>query len=513
MARLRLLDLWGPLLALAGVAVFVLRGFEGPLSHDVALYAYSAQQLADGVPPYVSVLNRAGPLAHLVPGLGALAGEATGVDQLLAMRVTLAGVAALGVWATYLLGRDVFASRAAGATAAATLLLFEGFVTYATTGPREKTTMVLFMVLALWLLCRQRWVGVGVAVALATLTWQGTFVPLAAAALVVAVAQPGPRATLVALARIAVGGLSVTALAVAAFLAAGALREFYQGFLGIHLTGIIRQAGLLTTLRDRPQVLVNGFGWSLWVGLAGTVAVLALGAVGVRTWRRDRAGAAMAVGLALGTVMCLVWSLGAFQGWPDVFFFLPFATMGVCGLLHQVVSRLPDRWALPASAGFVAVSLVLAGASAATNRSTELRAQRGLAVGLVGLAGPGATMQSVGAPQPLVLTGLRNPIRYQLVKGGLGVYLDQALPEGLAGIARGVDERRPTFLVVEAPPNSYPWLRPVLTEGYERLGNDGAGTAWFATEALPDDTVRRMRALVRQGPGSVGRPTVRRSLP
>ena len=80
---MRRLDPWGPVLALAGLVIFLLHGFGGTLTRDLALYSYSGQQLVEGVPPYVSVLNRAGPLAHMVPGGGAAIARLIGTDDLL----------------------------------------------------------------------------------------------------------------------------------------------------------------------------------------------------------------------------------------------------------------------------------------------------------------------------------------------------------------------------------------------------------------------------------------------
>src|SRR3712207_5803472 len=124
MARLSRLD---PLAGLAGVvalAVFLLHRWDSVLSRDLALYSYAGQQVADGVPPYVGVLNRAGPLAHLLPAIGVLAGRTLGVDEVLSMRVFYMLVSVAAVCVTYLLGRDLFASRAAGLATAATLLSF-----------------------------------------------------------------------------------------------------------------------------------------------------------------------------------------------------------------------------------------------------------------------------------------------------------------------------------------------------------------------------------------------------
>ena len=161
------IDPLGPLMATVGTVVFLVHGYGGILTRDLALYAYGGQQFAEGVPPFVAVLNRAGPLAHMVPGvgtwLGRLLGADSGADDLLAMRVLMTVLSAIAVWVVYLLGRDAFGSRLAGVASASSLLAFQGFVTYATGGPREKTTMMLLMALALWAVVRRRWGWAGVA--------------------------------------------------------------------------------------------------------------------------------------------------------------------------------------------------------------------------------------------------------------------------------------------------------------------------------------------------------------
>ena len=63
-------DPFAGVVALGSLVVFALHGTEGMLSRDLGIYAYAGQQVADGVPPYVGVLNRAGPLAHVLPGVG-----------------------------------------------------------------------------------------------------------------------------------------------------------------------------------------------------------------------------------------------------------------------------------------------------------------------------------------------------------------------------------------------------------------------------------------------------------
>ena len=179
---------------LVALVVYLLHGFNGLLATDEGIYAYAGQQVAEGVPPYVAIANRVGPLAHLLPGGAAVVARAVGVDDLLAMRVFFMLIAVACVGLAYLLGRDVFRSRFAGVASAAALLSFHGFIELATYGPREKTPMVLFMLASLLAIAHQRWLTTGVLVSLATLTWQPSFFALIAAVLVavlLAAAAPG----------------------------------------------------------------------------------------------------------------------------------------------------------------------------------------------------------------------------------------------------------------------------------------------------------------------------------
>ena len=93
------------------------------------------------------------------------------------------------------LARDAFGSRAAGLLAPAVFLTFERFIELASSGPREKTAMVVFLLAALILTGRRRWAAAGVFTALATLTWQpALFVAVAAVVVAVLVGGDSPGA-------------------------------------------------------------------------------------------------------------------------------------------------------------------------------------------------------------------------------------------------------------------------------------------------------------------------------
>ena len=80
-SRLRAIDPLVPVVAGVSLVVYVLHGFHGMLTRDLSIYSYAGQQVADGVPPYLGVLNRAGPLAHVLPGVGALVARRGGLDD------------------------------------------------------------------------------------------------------------------------------------------------------------------------------------------------------------------------------------------------------------------------------------------------------------------------------------------------------------------------------------------------------------------------------------------------
>ena len=334
------IDPVGPALALLAGYVYWLRGFDGYLSRDLALYAYAGQQVADGVPPYEGVVNRSGPLSHLVPGVGALFARVAGTDDVLTMRWLFLLLSVACIWLAYVAGREVLSSRVAGAATAVALFAVSGFNLYATNGPREKTTLVLLLLCAVIAVSRHRFGWAGVFVSLATLTWQPAFfvgAPFAIAALWAV--DRGAR--LRSFGRFVVGGLVPLAGLLVWYAAIGKVRLFLDCFVLIHVN-YTDQPGVEGRWSDVWEYLLEVYGdflWTIVVGAGGpggrcaadarrTVAAAgSSGAVGRGRRRRPRDG-------------CL-WCLKAFNGWPDIFFLLPMTTLGIGYLAREVQRRVP----------------------------------------------------------------------------------------------------------------------------------------------------------------------------
>jgi 4-amino-4-deoxy-L-arabinose transferase-like glycosyltransferase len=495
--RLRSID---PLTGVVGVVAtltYVLHGFNGYLSRDLAIYSYAGQQALDGVPPYVSVLNRAGPLAQLIPAAGAAVARLGGFDDLLGIRLLFMCIAVACVCVAYLLGRDVFRSAGAGVATAAALLSFAGFIEFATNGPREKTPMVLFMLLALWAMARRRWFATGIYVALATLILQIAFFVLAPAALVAALGA-GPRRRLRALLRIAAGGLVPVAGFVAYFWSAGALRQFVDGFLLINAR--------YTTV-SRPDFghdwnrLRAGYGPSLWMLLVGLVAVVFLFLPVLRERGRRDPAVPTLVGLAAACVFGIAWTVRDFDSWPDAFPLLPLAAVGAGGLVWELARRLPRQAAMATVLAWAVAAGALAVTFSIGQRDHTLPAQRAAVASVLSQLPPDATVLSIQAPQPLVLSGKTNPTRYQMFASGLDRYVDDTWPGGLKGFAGWIKREQPTLVAI-GQPRTDRWAG-MLRPDYKRLGC-APGWTWFAHESLgPDALTQLQRRVHRQAARTV----------
>ncbi len=477
------------LVAIACLAVYTLHGFHGALTRDLGVYSYAGQQVADGVPPYLGILNRAGPLAHAIPGIGALLARVGGVDELLTMRVLFMLIATAAVCATYVLGRDLFTSRAAGLVSAGGMLAFHGFIQYASNGPREKTPMTLFVILALWAVTRRRWFAAGVCTSLATLCLQTAFFSTFAAVAVgvLLVAETGRIRAYV---RVAVGGLVPVAALGAWFALAGSLREAVDAFYVINRRYTVPDP--LTDDLDRVWLdLQEAYGVTVWLMLAGVVALVLVSLAAVVPSARRAFPAlgvlpAMTAGLAAG----LAWTYREYDAWPDLFPVLPFAAVGLGSAFAVVVHRLAPRPQWVVATGLVGTCVVLAGVYAVATRDHTLDDQREATAAVLAELPEDATITSIEAPQPLVLTGRTNPTRHQMFRSGLQDYLDDTWPGGRSGFEADLVADGPDLVSV-GETTSLRWRRSLMPD-YVFVGRAPLWE-WYARADLGEETIERLR--------------------
>jgi len=498
-ARIGAVDPLIALLGLTGIVVYALHGFGAPLDRDLGIYTYGGQRLLAGDPPYVGVLNRAGPLAHALPGVGIGMGRLVGVSDIVAARGLFMLIAVACVCLVYVVVRDLTRSRAAALVAAVALLGFQGFTDSATQGPREKTAMVLFLLAAVLCVRHRRWATTGVLVALGTLTWQPVFFVAVVVATVAALLAPDRR--LIALARIAAGGAATTAVVVAYYVVNGALHTFLEGFVLINAQYTVQPG-----VADRPDEvwasLREGYGPSLWVIALGLAAVLGLAAMSAgAAWRTHEPVPTTWVGLGAGTLAGFAWSAVAFNAWPDLFVLLPFAAIGVGGLAAEGLRRLEPGMAVAATLTLVLVGTTYAVVHSVTTRPHGLQTQRASVAAVLRHGPRPATILSIQAPQALVMSRHRNPSSYQMFDHGFPEYVDDTFPGGLTGFVTRIQDQEPDYIVVQT--GFHPrWLMPWLRQHYATIGV-APSFQWWARRSLGPAVLRRLhdanREAVRHG--------------
>jgi len=484
-----------PLVVVIGAVsliVYSLHGFHGALTRDLGVYSYAGQQVADGVPPYLGILNRAGPLAHVLPGAGVLLARLGGTDDVVTMRVLFMLIAAACVCAIYLLGRDLFRSRGAGLVAAAALLSFHGFIQYASNGPREKTPMTLFIICALWAVTRRRWFTAGLCLSLATLCLQtaffSTFAVVVVGALLLA---PGVRGRLGALVRIGLGGLVPVSVLGVWFALAGSLQASIDGFYAINRRYTVPDPVLDNQFKEVWLNLYGGYGVTVWLLIGGLVALVLISLAAVSGRARDADPAAEALpALTVGALVGLAWTLKDYDSWADLFPVLPFAALGLAGSFALAQRHLSRR-----TAGVLATTLSVAATALAltfsvSTRDNTLDVQKRNVDAVLAQLPAEATIASIEAPQPLVLSGRTNATRYQMFHGGLQFYMEDTWEGGLAGFTEDLVAQRSDLIAV-GEKVSIRW-RASIQPDYVYVGS-APDWDWYARASLGSVKIAQLR--------------------
>jgi hypothetical protein len=468
------------LVGLVALVVYALHGRQGYLEHDLGVFVYGGEHVARGVPPYTGIFNSVGPLADAVPGLAIWLGRLVGVAPVPAARLFFLMLSVACVVLVQVLARDSYRSRAAGFVAAAAFLTFTHFIVLATDGPREKTTMVLALLGCLVLLGRRRFLAAGVCTALATLTWQPALAPAVAAAAAVVLLLPRGERVRAAVAFVA-GGAVPSALAVAWFALTRTLHAAVGGFLLINLRDARQPSPILAPTTLLP-LLWRSYGLTLLLVPLGVVGLVLLALRDRRLW-----------GVAAGGLAATAWSAAVLNGAPDLFVVLPFAALGVAGLVVRGAHRLPLRLRYGVLVAVVGGAVVAATVESIATRSDLLVLEQADIRAVLATQPADATVLSIDAPQVLALSGRDNPTAYQLFNGTMRRYLAQTLPGGMRGYARQIAALQPTFVVTDESHRGGAWPDRVLATDYWRVG-DGPGWTWYLDRAAGPAALARARA-------------------
>jgi hypothetical protein len=447
------------------VGLFTRFSFDDGLSRDEAIYAYGAQQFAEGRPPYVSIFDPKTPFADMAGGAAvaigrALPGTQNGLDDLHAIRALFFVFACLTVLAVFVLAAWLFASPLGGLASAVVLASFQGFALDAAGGPDAKTPGILFAVAAMALLVKRRYFWAGLAGALAFLVWQPLLIYAALAVLVAALTSPAGERARGSGAALLGAAIPVVATAVY-FLAKRALGDFVDAAFVFPATDLKRTPESWTERFFRiGDVVEDDYGRTgrlFWIGLA-LLALLIL--VGVARRRRDflaLVGEDPLLHVVLASfIPVAAYSIYDFQGYPDLYPGLPYAALGFGGAIASLrlvesdsLRRVAVTAALVALAGLVAFAAhTFSAVDARRNRALDLQLDIDRRVGE--LLRAGETLEALGNSRPLVLLQRRSPDPYIYLSSGV----DSWAADHLGGLSGWVDRLRaahPAAITVGGP--------------------------------------------------------------
>lgn len=442
--RMVIQNLLIPLLIFA-IAAFVYSqyGFRGQLGRDEAVYLYSGQRMAQGVPPYVSIFEPKGPLAFMFPGVGVMISKQLGWDDIYTVRLVFFIISCFAVVSVYLLGNSLFQSRRAGGFAAFAFLGFFGFAKHAAgAGPREKTPMVFLETLSLLLTTQRKWFLAGLCGSLSSLTYQPTAIfPLVT--LILAAVQPR-KERIPAISR-ALAGIGLPVVVISAYFHHyGALYELLDGTILFAIRYLDRgEYSFISHILTLESAIFSGYATMLLPIFIGLIMV-----VYIYFWRRslnpsfrDTLTKDLFAPILLSFPAPVVWSLLDFQGYPDFYVFLPYIAIGLAKFLDLAVQQVGtsrETTLREGAARFLTIGLCIALIASAwinlhLRRESRLDLQKEAAIEIEERFGKDVKLLSIGVPEILVILHRANPTQYVHIISGIDRRIHANTPGGFEG--------------------------------------------------------------------------------
>lgn len=336
------------------------------LHGDPAIYAYMAQQAAQGHPPHLAVYEVKSSFGVLPGALLLYMSSFFSLAEIYVVRFYMFGVTALSIVALYLLGKNFSHLRVVGFVAALLLTSFAGLLRTITNGIEPKAVMLLFGLLALLALQKRQWFWAGAAGACAGLAWQIGFGYVALALLLAYFQNDSWRTRLRAVGMVLCGALLPILAYALYFVMQGATRAafeqnvvvpFFSKAAQLRLNRFVLRRMLEAFARNySSQFIIGAFAIGGWL-LAWRYALRSRRAFLFIFLKSPRTSGALLAGTGL-----FLYALIDFQAYPDWIPLLPFmallASWAFVWLFLQIArrARVAQKYRAP---GLAIATLVL----------------------------------------------------------------------------------------------------------------------------------------------------------
>jgi hypothetical protein len=460
-----------------------------PAKGDRANWDYFAQVIARGGAPYRDVVNIKSPLSAYIGAAAIIATRPFGIREIYATRVTFVLLAALTAGFTFLVANLYFNSSRIGLLAALILLGVYQFARLNSDGIQPKTPMILFGLVALWAVIKDRPFLAGVFGMLSALSWQPGLLFVGAAGLAFSKYLTSWRDMKVV--RLLAGAFLPLAIFLSYLWAAGALKDFY--IWCIHFPFSVyapRDKQTFQMFLDRLSlVLEESYEQErLYFYLAGIGAAAIILREIISAAKQGSAyflNRAPRHQVVIASLVYLLFCRIDMQGEQDLIPLLPFVAIFASVLLIWLLDLTTKLFARAYTKlnnasveriGFAALLMLvffLSVADAFTFKAPRktLKAQDADVTEIMSHLGPGDQIFVHGRTEMLALSGLTNSRKYTNLDHGKDNYLDQVEPGGFDGWFEQLKSDRPKVVMISRIDNvdrKKDLLRWVK-EDYERI--------------------------------------------
>jgi hypothetical protein len=445
------------------VLMFAYHPFKQSATGDAAIYDYMAQSILRGELPYRDVIDPKTPASMYLSAAAMAAGKLIGVRDVLAVRGLHILLMGLLVMVIYLVAEAYLDNRPAAILACLIPLMREDLVLMMLQGTQPKLPMMLFGMMSLLLIARDRPFWAGFCAMLSCLCWQPGLLFAGTAFLIFSRYLTSWR-DLRAL-KVVAGAVVPLLMTILYFHLRGALGPLYEWTLVYPYTVVApyKQRTLLMAVEHLWRVTNRVFQMD--------VLMLALSALGfarflferlrVRLKRREWLNSedCFKEAILFPPVVYLAFCLVNMQGGPDLIPFLPF--IGIFGgwFFAEVARRIAGLGRSEASAGrlslrvqglALATILLLVVGRAVTHRfeGWSLQEQDEILKKFTTQLEPGDKLYVHGSAEILLLLNRQNLNPYIAFDSGADDYVAAKKPGGFREVIEEMESQAPRFVVM-----------------------------------------------------------------
>lgn len=475
-------------LAIAAIIYWQFQFFSAAERGDRANWDYIAQVIARGGVPYRDVVNIKTPLSAYIGAAGIAVTRPFGLRDVYAIRGVYFILAVLAVGLTFLVAFAFFESRVLAFLAAVVMLSFNSFANL-NAGVQPKTPMLLFGLLALLAIHKDRPATAGFLGMLSALSWQPGLLFAGVAGLAFSRYLTSWRDLKTF--EVMQGAMLPMSIMILYFWLAGGLQDFYQWTLHFNLTVYgpheartpMEFVALLARLLKGPYRMERLFFYLAPLGMA--VVIWGEARRGVKEFLARSRFHAVIIAPAVYFLFCAL----DMQGTADLIPLLPFiAVFSAVILLFAVencallLAKLWPRFSLETvrSAALAAIIaavffVTVADAFKFKRKFPTLSDQDAIVAEITSRLEPGDRVFVHGQTELLVLAGLTNSGRHYFLDRGKDVYLDKVEPGGFAGWFDRLKAERPKIVALSRLKlvHKKKEIRDWVNENYNRVEKRG----------------------------------------